>query len=288
MNADAQSTQTEAFRFVNELAKELSCGRIELPAIPDVAARVRRALDDERVNAARLERIVSSEPVLATRIVQLANSAALNFSGKRLSDLRSAIARVGFSMVRTTSMAYALAQLRKSAQLQGLEQPLKVLWNRCTLVSAMCRVVAARISTVSPDTAMFAGLLHGVGELYILTRIGAYPQLATTDEGRAIVRDWHANVAKAILENWDIDPVISSAVGEFGNYDREHRGPVDLTDVLTVASLLASYINHPDTLELNMADVSVCRRLALSQADYQTLIEQSREQIEALREALDY
>lgn len=288
LSATVPSTQTEAFRFVSELARELSQGRIELPAIPDVAARVRRALEDERVTADRLERVVSSEPVLASRIVQLANSVAFDMGGRRISDLRSAIGRIGFNMVRTTSMAYALSQLRKSAELQGLLEPLSALWNRSTLVAAMCRVVAWRVSSVNADVAMLAGLLHGIGELYILTRIGAYPHLSTTDEGRAIIRDWRANVSKAILENWEIDPLIASAVSEFENPEREHAGPVDLTDVLTVAYLLSSYMGYPESLELNMSDVPVCRRLGLSVADYNALIEESAEQIAALRQALDY
>jgi HD-like signal output (HDOD) protein len=282
------TSHSEAFRFVNELAQALSRGKVELPAIPDVAAKVRRALEDEKVSAERIERIVSAEPVLATRIVTLANSAALNMSGNKVSDLRTAIARVGFSMVRTTSMAFALAQLRKGAELRGLEVQLSALWRRSTMVAAMARVVSARISRVNPDTAMFTGLLHGIGELYILTRIGAYPVLANTDEGKGIVRDWHGSVAKAILENWDIDPLITEAVADFQTYDREHVGAVDLTDVLTVSFLLASYTSHPESLELNMADVGVCRKLQLSQADYQRLMEESREQMEALREALDF
>jgi HD-like signal output (HDOD) protein len=286
--APAQSDHSDAFAFVTALATELSTGKLDLPAIPDVALRVRKALEDDRVTADRLERIVSSEPVLASRLVQLANSAALNFSGKRVSELRTAIARIGFAMVRTTSMAYALAQLRKAEKLKSLAVPLNALWSRSTLVAAACRVVAVRLSRVNPDTAMFAGLLHGIGELYILTRIADYPSLIDGDGGHAIIRDWQPAVAKAILENWEIDADIAAAVADFGNHDREHEGPVDLTDVVTIGFLLGSYMNHPDSLEANMADVKICQRLNLTRADYEMLISGSREQIDALREALDY
>ena len=39
-----------AFQFVAELAAEVSRGRVELPAYPDVATRVRKALADENVS----------------------------------------------------------------------------------------------------------------------------------------------------------------------------------------------------------------------------------------------
>jgi HD-like signal output (HDOD) protein len=277
----------DAFEFVTELASELSWGKIDLPGIPDVALRVRKALEDDNVSAEQLERIVGAEPVLAGRLVQLANSAALNSSGRRVADLHTAITRTGFAMVRTTAIAYAISQLRNHKELKDLEQPLSVLWKRCTLVAAMCRAIAPRISQVSPDAAMLAGLLHGVGELYILTRVKRHEKLFKNDAAyRSVVRDWHASVAKAILENWELDETIVNAVGEFEQFEREHDGPVDITDVLTVGYLLAAYHEHSSTLELNMSDVSVCRRLGLGLADYETLIRESRDEVNALRDAL--
>lgn len=286
--AQPSGPDPDAFAFVKELASELSWGKIDLPGIPDIAMRVRKALEDENVSSEQIERIVGSEPVLAGRLVQLANSAALNVSGRRVTDLRMAMARTGFSMVRTTAIAYAISQLRNQKELKGLEQPLKVLWKRCTLVAAMCRAIAPRISRVNPDAAMLAGLLHGVGELYILTRARKHEKLFKNDAAyRSIVRDWHASVAKAILENWEMDENIVAAVGEFEQYDREHEGSVDITDVLTIGHLLASYHEHPETLELNMNDVAVCRRLNLGLPDYEALIRESRDEVSSLRDALD-
>jgi HD-like signal output (HDOD) protein len=282
------SPDPDAFAFVTELASQLSWGKVDLPGIPDVAMRVRKALEDEDISTEQLERIVGSEPVLAGRLIQLANSAALNVSGRRIGELRTAIARCGFSMVRTTAIAYAISQLRNQKELKDLQQPLSVLWKRCTLVAAMCRAFAPRISKVNPDTAMLAGLLHGVGELYILTRAKGHMKLFRNDAAyRSIIRDWHANVAKAILENWEIDDEIVNAVGDFEQFDRQHPGNVDLTDVLTVSYLLASYHEHPSSLELNMNDVAVCKRLGLTLADYETLITESRDEVNALRDALD-
>jgi HD-like signal output (HDOD) protein len=155
-------------------------------------------------------------------------------------------------------------------------------------VAAACRVVAIRVSRLNPDEAMLAGLLHGIGELYLLTRLNEFPSLMEGDGGRAIIRDWQGAVAKAILENWGIVMPIASAVAEFDTHDREHPGPVDLTDVLTIGFLLGSYMNHPESLEANMADVRICQRLGFTRPDYETLIAGSREQIDALRDALDY
>jgi HD-like signal output (HDOD) protein len=275
-------------QFIAELEAEIAKGELDLPGIPDIAVRVRAALEDNEVSTAQLATIVGSEPVLAGRVVQLANSVALNATGKRIAELNTAIARTGFSLVRTTAIAYAISQLRNHRDLKNLAQPLSVLWQRCTLVAAMCRVMAPRISRVNPDTAMLAGLLHGVGELYLLTRLKRHEKLFRNDGAyRSIIRAWHGPVAKMILETWQMDASIVQAVGEFEQFDRENAGPVDLTDVLTVSYLLAAYQTHPASLEINMNDVSVCRRLGLSREDYEAFIAQSREEIASLRDVLD-
>src|SRR5262245_55877431 len=103
----------EAFAFVQALAAELSTGKVELPSFPDIAMRVRQVLADEGVSPEKVVRVVGSEPALAARLLQLANSAALNFSGKAVTDLRTAVNRMGFNMVRSAAIAFAMSQLKK-------------------------------------------------------------------------------------------------------------------------------------------------------------------------------
>ena len=67
----------------------------------------------------------------------------------------------------------------------------------------MSNVVARKFAQVNPDTALLAGLLHGIGKLYLMTRARNFPALFSDKAAYGqIVSDWHTNVAKAILENW--------------------------------------------------------------------------------------
>ena len=283
----APGAAPEVFAFVQALATELSQGKVDLPSFPDIALRVRQVLSDEEVSQEKVVRVVGSEPMLAARLLQIANSAAINFSGRPITELRSAIARLGFNMVRSAAIAFAMSQLKKSGALKGLERPLEELWRRSASVAATSYVVAKRFSRINPDTAMLAGLLHGIGKLYILTRASQYPTLVADQAVyNSIVRDWHASIAKAVLENWEIAEEIVLAVSEFEDLERKHAGPADLTDVLTVSQMLCAFKDHPDTLELNMQDVAACRRMQIDAAGYRKLIEESEHEIDALREAL--
>lgn len=275
------------FTFVQMLAAELSSGKVDLPSFPDIAMKVRQALADENVSPDKVVRVVSSEPALAARLLQIANSAALNFSGHAVTDLRTAVARLGFNMVRSAAIAFAMSQLKKVDALRGLEEPLDQLWRRSAAVAAMSHVVARRFTRVNPDTALLAGLLHGIGELYILTRAKQHPDLfANPAAYQTVVRDWHSSIAKALLENWEMAEEVIVAVSEFEDFDREHKGPSDLTDVLTVGFLIVSYQEHPDTIELNMQGVKACMRMQLDHAGYEKLIRESADEVAAMQLAL--
>jgi len=289
--AAAQATKStvdaEAFAFVQALASELSRGKVDLPSFPDIALRVRKVLSDEEVSQEQVVRVVGSEPALAARLMQIANSAALNFTGKPINDLRTAINRMGHNMVRSAAIAFAMSQLKKVDSLKGLEKPLDDLWKSSAAVAAMSHAVAKRYSKVNPDTGMLAGLLHGIGKLYILTRSSKHPGLFADQAAyNQIVRDWHSPVAKALLENWDMAEEIVSAVSDFEDMERAHSGPVDLTDVLTVGNLLAAFKEHPESLEINMHDVAACKRMNIDRASYEKLIDESETEIDALRQAL--
>jgi HD-like signal output (HDOD) protein len=285
--APTSAIDTEAFAFVQALASELSRGKVDLPSFPDIALRVRKVLADENVTQDQVTRVVGSEPALAARLMQIANSAALNLTGKQITELRTAINRMGHNMVRSAAIAFAMSQLKKVDNLKGLEQPLDELWKSSAAVAAMSHAVARRFSKVNPDTAMLAGLLHGIGKLYILTRSTQHPRLfADHVTYNQIVRDWHSPVAKALLENWDMAEEIVNAVSEYEDMERAHSGPVDLTYVLTVGNLLAAFKEHPDSLEINMHDVAACKRMNIDRATYEKLIDESESEIDALRQAL--
>ena len=285
--AQSANANARAFAFIQTLAQELSAGKVDLPSFPEVAARVRQVLSDEFVSSQQIVKVVSTEPSLVGKLLMISNSAAMNPGGPRITDLKSAITRIGFNMVRSASLAFAMEQIKKSESLAGLRQPLNELWERSVLVAALCYVVAKRCTTVNADTALLAGLMHGMGRLYILTRAAKHPDLFNdTPTYNQIVRDWHSNIAKAILENWEISEEIVAAVEEYENLERSHVGYTDLTDVLSVASLMASFHEFPESLELNMQGVKAFERMQVDSEGAQKILAESAKEVASLRTAL--
>lgn len=276
-----------AFEFVKALAAELSAGKIELPGFPDVVTRVQRVLADETADAGRIVRVIGSEPVLAGKLIQMANSAALNPGGNPVTDLPSAVVRLGLNNIRSAALSFAVRQIRAAPALKGLEKPLDVVWQSCVLVASLCYVIARRFTRVSPDKAMLAGLLQGIGRLYILTRASRHRSLFSDMTAyRAIERDWHLSIATAVLENWEIAEEIVEAVRDSEDLEREPRGPLGLTDVLVAGKLFAAHHQDPQELDAQIRKVRALARLNLDAAMCQAVLHESADEVAALRVAL--
>jgi putative nucleotidyltransferase with HDIG domain len=275
-----------AFAFVSELAQEVSKGKVELPSFPDVAVRVRKVLADEDVSNEQIARVVSSDAGLAARVFTLANSAALNRTGRTVSDLKTAVNRIGHNNVRTAAVSFAISQLRRANELKHIAKELEALWQEATMVAALAYSVASRASKVNADESMLAGLLHNVGKIYILARANRHANLFKDPAALPqVMRDWHANVGKAIVENWGFPEQISEAIGDHENIDRTAGHP-DVTDILTVAVMMSGFVGHETDLELNMQGVKAFWRLGLDNAKCVQIMRDCADEISALRSAL--
>lgn len=283
-----RDASTAAFEFVRELSIGLSHSNIELPSFPDVVSRVQRVLSQENASSERVVRVIGAEPLLATRVLAMANSAALNPGGRALTELRSAITRLGFDALRAAAVSFAMAQLRAASDYKSVQRYLDALWQHSVQVASLSYVIARRVRTVNADTAMLAGLVHGVGKLYILTRSQGHPALfADQAMYQHIVNDWHAPIAKVLLESWHMADDIASAVCAYTDESRQLRGTAAvLADVLELAVALAACKQTSDLLVERLGSSKAAARLDLTLQAAEALMGESAEEIAALRAAL--
>jgi HD-like signal output (HDOD) protein len=286
-NTPLQAQSQAAFDFVRTLAAELSGGNLDLPSFPEIAIRVRRVLSDPKSSVEQVVRVVGSEPALAARLLRISNSASLNRSGRAVTDLRTAINRIGYNMVRSASMSFSMAQIRKSNKLAGLEHHLNDLWQRSTVVAAFSYVLARNYTKVNPDEAMLTGMMHGIGKLYVLTRVIDHPELfASHTMLNQIISEWHTSIGKAILENWNFSESMAQAVGDQADFNRNEDGPPDLTDVVAVAIIMAAHVEDSSGLEAALSDLGAVKRLGLDEAKTQAVMSESAAEVTALSQAL--
>jgi HD-like signal output (HDOD) protein len=279
--------QSAAFRFVAMLAGEVSDGQVELPAYPDVVVRVKNALSRDDVTPAKIAQIAATEAGLAARLMTMANSAMLNTSGTPITELKSAVVRIGYNNVRTAAVSYAVSALKQAEELKPIRKQLEVLWHEAIITSALAWATARIATGINADEAMLTGLVHNIGKVYILSRsqrmAGKTFSIADTVP---IVRDWHANVGRAIVDSWKFAAHIAEAVGEHEDRERQAR-QADITDVLHIAtrlypSVLDPKIEVPGDLRNSLA----YGRLGLDGNKVLFIIDESHEAIKTLTSAL--
>jgi HD-like signal output (HDOD) protein len=284
--APASGSGTDALSFLTDLAKQLSHGPLDLPSFPNVVIKIREALKNPDTSTEKTVTLVGGEPLLAARLIKTANSAAFNLTGKRVTELRTAVTRLGQQVVQGAAVAFAIQQLKDEPKLRSIARPLSDLWQHSIAVASLCQTVAPR-TRVNRDEAFLAGLLHGIGRLYILVQA-----VASSDSVRQeltapeFVAGWHPSIGKAVLENWQVGEAIAQAVNDQADIDRKTRGDPDLTDVLIVSIFLATLLAEKAPRIIRLGDFESFRRVGITAGDCAVILRQSEYQLASLQEAL--
>lgn len=210
---DTAELNAAAFKFVENLAADLSKDDLELPGFPDSVAKLHQDLADESKGVKDIVDRVNTEPALAARLIQLANSAAFNTSGREVSDPRAAITQLGFNIVRSTATAFAMRQLEQQEWLQPVRPELARIWRRSNGVAAICHVLGDVADGLRADEALAAGLFHQLGNLYLLTRAHSEGlAVANNPAWDETTRSWHPTIARAFMESWGMPEHLAEAV----------------------------------------------------------------------------
>lgn len=282
----ARSDETGEFKFVRVLAEDMSTGEFDLPSWPAVMLQIRRALANPSADIKEVVRLIGSDPVLAARVLKVANSP---FSGSRtpVSDLKTAVNRLGFDMVRNLAISLAMNQIFHGQPKKQLQPFLAEFWLHSTTVAALSFFLAKRVPDMNPDEAFLGGLLHDIGKLYVLMRADGYQAWFDSRESLLeVMEEWHSSIGRAIVESWNFSGELVDAVGDHELYDEERRGGPKLTDVVAVANLLANRLEQEDEDGVDLDNVASCQRLDLNAQSCEEMVHASSDEVKSLRQAL--
>jgi putative nucleotidyltransferase with HDIG domain len=135
-----------------------------IPMLPALAHEAIVIAADPDATIARLARVVSKDPALATRVLHLAN-AAYCAPLQTVTNLNDAIVRMGTGAVRNLVIAACLAAKGGDANVYGPSGRDQI--DHAIGTAYMAHIVAERVGW-NQDEAFLAGLLHDVGKLLLL------------------------------------------------------------------------------------------------------------------------
>ena len=232
-------TESPFALLAERLAEDIREDRLELPGFPEAVLRVQRTIQSPDASAEDVVRVLSAEPALAARALQMANSAQFRRSGSEVTDLRTAVARLGFNLVRSLAVAYAIQQLRlRQAYSASVKAELESAWRSSITVAAACYVIAKHCVGVNPDEALLAGLLHVLGRLYIVMRASGICDAPDAELAKTAAA-YQGEIGKLILAGWELPEALQHAVLHQDNVDYAGEAP-GITDVLIAAKHLTA------------------------------------------------
>ena len=275
----------EIFRSI---AADATKGELAFPTSAQVAMKVVRALDNPDCHIEAAAKLVQAEPLLAARVVAMGNSAAFNRSGHEITDVRSAVMRLGFRSVRSLAMALVTRQLAGKPAAPAHQALANQLWEHTAHVTSLAHVIARRFTHVDSETALFAGIVHEVGGFYMLSRAEAYPGLLEGgfDEW---IETGEADVGRAVLKVLGVPEIVVEAVECYWN-GYLAIPPVLLGDTLLIAEELAPVASPLHKLGGVEEGEGMTARMdiTLGQDVLSSILEESSEEVASLTRALQF
>lgn len=233
----ADSNESEEHYLLMEFYAELRSNQLSLPSVPDVALKVRRLVDRDDTAAEQVAHAISADPAMAAKLVRACNSPLYRgFSDVR--NVREAVIRLGMRTTRQLVTVFSLREVFRSKR-PSLQKEMDRLWRHSREVAALCWVLADSATSINPEEALLAGLLHDIGVVPVLVQAEHHVNLFADEANlHHAIKELRSDVGTAVLENWAFPPAFLDAVRYAENWSWESSEPQpQLADIVIVAQL---------------------------------------------------
>ena len=270
------------------IAAQVEQGELAFPTGAQVALKVRQALEDPDCPIDKAARLIQAEPLLSARVIAIANSVVYNRSGHEVTDVRVAVARVGFSAARSLAMALVTRQMAGKSTDQNLLTLVNKLWEHTAHVSSLANVIARHVTHQDPETAMFAGIIHEIGGFYMLSRAGDFPGFLDGDFTEW-VEGGEIEVGRAVLKKLSVPESAATAIEAYWDGFLA-MPPVTLADTLLLAEELSPVPSPLHQLICKEVDEAMTANIemVIGEETLTLILEEAAEEVKSLTAALQF
>jgi hypothetical protein len=231
---------TDLYRRLETVARTpVTAGNI--PTHFAVILRLQRTIEDPDSTHKDMARVLFSEPMVVTRLVQAANTAAF-IHHPPVMDLESAIFRLGSASTRRIALGVMMSQLTQSKPLLRFSSVSRHIWLHSLYTSAASAVLCEEYGIARKDEALFAGLVLNIGAFHLLYLISKDQELSCYQDE---IKEWLVRhllkTTQSVLQTMAMPKTVCQAVAiELIESRIPVEEPNTLQDVLLMSFLLAS------------------------------------------------
>lgn len=159
---------------------------LSLRPFPGIALKIMRLTEREDVHMDRLSSLIESDPAFSTEVLKVANG-WMYAPREPIASARQAVVALGIRRLQGLCLTVGV----RSFLGKSLQMPIaRALW-RHSVATALIAEQLARRSSINPDVAFTAGILHDIGRLGLMV---AWPK------AYAALLDSHYGAPASILE----------------------------------------------------------------------------------------
>ncbi|MCQ8117882.1 HDOD domain-containing protein [Methylomonas rosea] len=159
-------------RFFNSFAQAYRENKLRLPSLPDVALKLKDAVQKD-IGIRGAAEIIQLDPPIVAKLIQVANS-PLYATEISINNCHDAVARIGLNATRNLVMGISMKQLFSCTDPE-LMKGMQSLWKNSLYVSSLSFVLAQECSNINPEDALLGGLIADIGAIPLLHFAEQFP-----------------------------------------------------------------------------------------------------------------
>lgn len=215
---------------------------LHLPSLPDVAFRLRSALQKD-ISIADAVKIINLDPVIASKLIQVSNS-PLYRTINPISKCHDAINRLGLKATQNLVTSISLHNLFRSNN-KLLNNRVQQLWRQSIQVASLSYTLASMTKKINPDEALLAGLTHNIGALPIITFAESVKNIAYTEqELDKTIKVLQGLVGEFILKKWRFPENLLNIPSQSSNWYHNDNPELQMSDIVLLARFHAQLGNN--------------------------------------------
>ncbi|MGZ4957970.1 MAG: HDOD domain-containing protein [Methylomonas sp.] len=219
--------------FFNDLYHAYRKDDLRLPTLPDVALRLRSALQKD-ISIAEAVKIVNLDPVISSKLIQVVNSPIYR-TFNPVTTCHDAVNRLGLKATQNLATSISLINLFRSTD-KHLHAMIVNAWKQSILVASLSHTLAGLSHSLNPDEALLAGLVHNIGTLPIITFAeSAGKEAYTLQELELSISVMQGMVGTSILKKWRFPDELQEIPKWISDWYHDGSEKLRISDIVLLA-----------------------------------------------------
>ena len=261
-----------------------------LPTLPAILVKLLAACDAENTPMADIAALISKDPVVSCKVLQLVNSAYYGFRSS-FSNIEQAVVYLGANTIKNLAVTMSVHQVFGHESFTRLKKfNINVFWYHSLMCATLARRIAQKIGFANIDEAYLAGLLHDIGKLILVATFPVEHEtiLAKTKERqntlwaeKQLLGVTHGETGGWLMQKWRLNSMLADAIHYHHEPAEKIKEAFPLVRIIYTANLLC----QNEASEEKDADANLLT--GLDRADIDEIVEGVEEEVKEIADDLE-